>query len=325
MRAFWSTHFGPRIGLCVLAPVVLALLLLASPAQAADVVLDGIVAMVNGKIITRYDYDERVRPVYEQVRGRTLSPQELQQVESLRRQILDQMIDDLLILQDAERYKLKVSDAEVEEQIKVFREKRQLSEEEFKKQLVLQRLNREDFARNMKRDLIKHRLIGGVVSNKVVVTDTEVEQQYLERKAEFSKDSTVQLGLVLLPAGMKASELKTAIEAGQITFAQAADKYTQGPGGGHGGDIGYIAWKDLAPEWSEALRGLKPGQITQPVHIQEFEGLLQVVSLKEGEELPLESVREQIYQSLHEGKFEKVFQDYLKKQRDKAVIEYRNL
>ncbi|MBA4358225.1 MAG: peptidylprolyl isomerase, partial [Desulfovibrio sp.] len=309
----------------ILAPAVLALCLSSLPAQAADVVLDGIVATVNGKIITRYELDERMHPVYEQMRGRTLSAQEILQVDALRRKLLDQMVDDLLILQDAERYKLKVSDIEVADQVKAFREKRQLSEEDFKKQLALQRLSQEDFARNMKRDLIKHRLINGVVTTKVVVTDTEVEQQYNERKAEFSKDSMVELGLILLPAGMKALDLKAAIEAGQLTFAQAADKHTQGPGAGHGGNIGYIAWKDLAPEWSEALRGLKPGQITHPVTVQEFEGLLQVISVKEGEELPLDAVREQIYQSLHEGKYEKVFQGYLKKLRDRSVVEYRNL
>ena len=164
-----------------------------------------------------------------------------------------------------------------------------------------------------------------MVSTKVVVTDTEVEQEYNERKAEFSKDSTVQLALILLPAGMPAGELKAAIESGTMTFAQAAEKYSQGPGASQGGDIGFIAWKDLAPEWNAALRGLKAGQIAQPVHIKEFEGLLQVVSIKEGEELPLDSVREQIYNSLHEGKFDKVFKDYLEKLRGKAVIVYRNM
>ncbi|MBU1229612.1 MAG: SurA N-terminal domain-containing protein [Proteobacteria bacterium] len=325
MRAFRSLLSGNAAPLSLLAAAALALLTFASPVQAEDIVLDGIVATVNGKIITRFELDERLRPVYEQMRGRTLAPQEMLKLAELRRQTLDQMIDDLLILQDSERYKLKVSDAEVEEQIKEFRAKRQLSEEDFKKQLAMQRMSREDFIRNMRRDLIRHRLIGGVVSNKVVVTDSEVEQQYLERKAEFSKDSMVQLAMVLLPAGVKALDVKNAIETGQTTFAEAANKYTQGPGAGQGGDIGFIAWKDLAPDWSEALRGLKPGQITPPVRVQEFEGLLQVVSLKEGEELPLDAVREQIYQSLHEGKFEKVFQEYMKKQRDKAVIEYRNL
>lgn len=309
----------------LLVPCLLAVLLTAARAQAGDIVVDGIVATVNGKIITRYELDEQLRPVYEQIRGRTLSPEEMRQVEQLRRQALDRMIDDILILDDAERYKLKITDAEVEAQTKEFRDKRQLSEEDFAKQLKLQRMTRADFNRNMRRDLIKHRLIGGVVSTKVVVTDTEVEQEYNERKAEFSKDSMVQLALILLPAGMPAAELKAAIESGAMTFAQAAEKYSQGPGAGQGGDIGFIAWKDLAPEWNAALRGLKAGQIAQPVHVNEFEGLLQVVSIKEGEELPLEAVREQIYNSLHEGKFEKVFKDYLEKLRGKAVIVYRNM
>lgn len=325
MRAFRSLLSGKAAALSMLAAAALVLLSFASPVQAEDIVLDGIVATVNGKIITRFELDERLRPVYEQMRGRILTSEEMLKIAELRRQTLDQMIDDLLILQDSERYKLKVSDAEVEAQIKEFRAKRQLSEEDFKKQLAMQRMSREDFVRNMRRDLIRHRLIGGVVSNKVVVTDSEVEQQYLDRKAEFSKDSMVQLAMILLPAEVKALDVKNAIETGQTTFAEAVNKYTQGPGAGQGGDIGFIAWKDLAPDWSEALRGLKPGQITQPVRVQEFEGLLQVVSLKEGEELPLDAVREQIYQSLHEGKFEKVFQEYLRKQREKAVIEYRNL
>ena len=314
-----------RAGLLSLALLFLATVLCSAPAQAEDIVLDGVIALVNGKVITKYEHDERLLPIYEQTRGRTLSADEISQITTLRRQILDQMIDDILIQQDAERYKLKITDAEVAEQVKQFLAKRQLSEAEFKKQLSMQRMTKADFERNMRRDMIKHQLIGGLVTSKVVVTDSEVEQRYNERKAEFSKDSMVQLALILLPTGKSAQDLKAQIEAGQMSFADAANKFSQGPGVGSGGDIGYIAWKDLAPEWNKALAGLKPGQISDPVHVQEFAGLLQVVSLKEGEELPLDSVREQIYQSLHESKFEKVFQEYMQKLREKAVIEYRNL
>ncbi|MDP2848745.1 MAG: SurA N-terminal domain-containing protein [Humidesulfovibrio sp.] len=308
-----------------LALVMLSALLWRSPALAEDLVVDGVIALVNGKIVTKFDHDIRMRPVYEQARGRQLTTEEISQIATLRRKILDQMIDELLIQEDAERYKLKVTDAEVEDQVKDFLAKRQLTEAEFKTQLALQRMSRQDFVRNMRRDMIKHRLIGGVITSKVVVTDTEVEQRYNERKAEFSKDSMVQLSLILVPASMSATDLKSQIESGQLSFADAANKYSQGPGVGHGGDIGFIAWKDLAPEWNNALAGLKPGQISQPVHVQDFSGLLQVVSLKEGEELPLDAVREQIYQSLHEVKFEAVFQEYMLKLREKAVIEYRNL
>jgi Parvulin-like peptidyl-prolyl isomerase len=314
-----------RAGRFSLAFVLLAAFFCSAPALAEDVVLDGIVAQVNGKAITKFELDERMLPVYEQARGRNLTSEEMTQISNLRRQMLDQMIDDILIQEDAERYKLKITDAEVAEQTKQFMAKRKLSDEEFKHQLSLLRMTRADFERNMRRDMIKHQLIGGVVSSKVVVTDSEVEQRYNERKSEFSKDSMVQLALILVPANMSAADLKAQIEAGQISFAEAANKYSQGPGTGHGGDIGYIAWKDLAPEWNKALAGLKAGQISEPVHVQDYAGLLQVVSLKEGEELPLAAVREQIYQSLFDAKFEKVFQEYLQKLRDKAVIEYRNL
>jgi len=321
MRVFGSN----RAGHLALAVLFFAAILWCAPAQAEDVVLDGVIALVNGKAITKYELDERMLPIYEQTRGRTLSADEVAQISKLHRQILDQMIDDILIQQEAERYKIKVTDTEVNDQVKVFMEQRKLSEEEFNKQLSKQHMTRKDFERNMRRDMVKHQIIGGLVSSKVVVTDSEVEQRYQERKAEFSKDAMVQLSIILLPTEQAATDLKAKIESGAITFAEAANKYSQGPGGGHGGDIGFIAWKDLAPEWNKALTGLKAGQITNPVHVQDFAGLLQVVSLKEGEELPLDAVREQIFQSLRDSKFEKVFQEYMQKLREKAVIEYKNL
>lgn len=306
------------------ALVLLVALCAAAPAL-ADSVLDGIIVLVNGQIITRYEYDLRLAPLYEHIRGRNLSPSELAQVEQVKKQALDQMIDDILVLQDAERYKIKVSETEVDQQVKEFMTKRNLTEEQFRENLAKQRMTRDEFRRNMRRDIIKHRLIGGLVQAKVVVTDTEIENRYKERKAEYSKDSGVQLSILLLPAGMSAEQMKADIEAGTIPFADAVKKYSKGPGVDQGGDIGVIAWKDLAPEWNEALVGLKPGQITKPLKVQEFEALLLVTGIKAGEETPLEAVRDEIYQSLQEGKFEKAFQEYMDKLRQKAVIEYRTL
>lgn len=305
--------------------LVLALVFCASAPALADSVLDGIVVLVNGQIITRYEYDLRLAPLYEHMRGRSLGAAEMAQVEQVKKQVLDQMIDDILILQDADRYKIKVSDAEVDQQIKDFMTKRNITEEQFRENLAKQRMTREEFKRNMRRDIIKHRLIGGLVSAKVVVTDTEIENRYKERKAEYSKDSGVHLAILLLPAGMSAEQMKADIEGGKIAFAEAVNKYSKGPGVGQGGDVGVIAWKDLAPEWNDALAGLKPGQISKPLKIQDFEALLLVLAIKAGEETPLDSVRGEIYQSLLEGKFDKAFQEYVEKLRQKAVIEYRTL
>jgi peptidyl-prolyl cis-trans isomerase SurA len=314
----------PRAVSFFAALIVLASLC-AGRAQAEDVVLDGIVALVNGKPITAYELEERMRPVYAQTQGRSLSTDEVAQIADLRRRLLDQLIDDQLLEDEAARYKLKFSDQEVNNQVKEFLTKRNLTEEDLKRQLALQNMTREEFVRNMRRDMIKHQLIGGAVTSKVVVTDSEVQQSYEENKAAYSKDRMVQLSILLVPANLNPAELKKRIDSGEMTFADAVGKYSQGPGLGNGGDIGYIAWKDLAPEWSAALGGLKPGQVSDPVRVQDFAGLLKVVSIKEGEELPLDAVREQIYQALHQKKFEKIFQEYMLGLRAKAMIEYRNL
>jgi peptidyl-prolyl cis-trans isomerase SurA len=50
-------------------------------ARADDTVVDGVIAVVNGKIVTKYELDERMRPIYEQTRGQQLSTDDISQID----------------------------------------------------------------------------------------------------------------------------------------------------------------------------------------------------------------------------------------------------
>lgn len=306
----------------IAAVLVAALVAAAIPALAQKTVVDRIVAVVNTDIITAYELEDRLKPVMDSLKGRMLSPQEEQQITDLRRQTLNTMIDEILIDFEVKRFKIEVPDTEVQAEVANMLEERKLSEEEFDKQLKLRRTTRKEFNEKMRRDIQKHRILSHFVGSKVVIIDSEIEKEYQVRQGDYVKGKFVRLRMILVPPG-QAAKVKKQIEAKEIGFAEAADKHSIGPGAGQGGDIGSLAWKDLAPEWRAALTGLAKGQISEPFRVQEYEALLLLESVEEGESQKYLEVKDQIYQALHQAKFEKIFQEYLQQLRSKAMIEIK--
>lgn len=117
--------------------------------------------------------------------------------------------------------------------------------------------------------------------------------------------------------------MREQIVAGETTFEEAADKYTTGPGAGSGGDLGVLEWNDLAQAWHEALTGLKPGGISEPFEVQSFKALLKLDSYANTEAASFEDSKQEIYQKLYRQKQDDLFADFIKKLREKAVIELK--
>ena len=337
-----------------LRPAALALALacgLCAPALAQEEVVGRVVAVVNDRMITQYDLDLQMKPFLDKLKGRTLSTQEQEMMANARRQFLTRMVDDVLLEKEAERLKVAVTDQEVNGEIKRIKEKNNLSDQAFEMQLLSEGTTVKEFTEKMRADMLKHRMVVGMVQRKVVVTEEEIRKAYENDPKAASRSSLatsasasamgtggrIRLRLILLAGEIPAAELRSRIERKEMTFAAAADKYSRGPGQGQGGDLGELNWNDLAPQWKEALSGLKPGQITQPFKLNANEALLLLESKEEAkkkdesekkaaepEKAPIDpSVRNQIYETLYEAKMEDLFKEYIEKLRKKAVVDIR--
>lgn len=307
----------------VLAALLLALACLApAPARAAEVV-DRIVAVVNGKIVTLFELNERLKPVLDQFKGRQLSDADKQAILKLKRELLQKLIDDILLEQEVEKLKVTVSEVEVENQIQEFKLQHKLSEENLVTQLKLENMSRNEFADKMRQDILRQRLLGVMVRRKVVVTSEDVQRYYDQHKVDFAKDRSVHLALILLPPGQPAEPLRERIAKGEMSFAEAADAFSQGPGAGQGGDVGVLEWKSLAPEWRQALSGVPEGGVSAPFVINGREALLSPRSLQSGEMQDLGSIEKDIRAKIYNEKLEARFNEYMDQLRANAVIDVR--
>lgn len=293
---------------------------------AQQMVVDKIVAQVNGEVITLFELNEKVKVYTTQVEKRAFNPSD-PAITELQARILKTMVDDILLKQEATRLKVVVSDTEVDSRIREMREKGGLSDEQFNQQLRLEGMTRKEFASAIKKDILKKQLLGYMVQRKVVVTEEEVKSFYEGNKSGMKVETGQRIGLIMLGKMDEAKALKQRIASGQISFADAARKFSVGPGAAQGGDLGKVELKDLAPELRQALQNVSTGGVSEPVLLDGKPVLLTIASDTTAKAAPApsgpppyESVRDEIFERIYKEKLEKQFADYMEKLRSKSVI-----
>lgn len=324
-----------------LVPILGLCLLLAVSARAAELV-DRVVAVVNGKLITLFDVNARLTDLVQRTQGVALKPDDPQIVE-LQKQVLDSLINDILIEQEAARLKVTVSETEIDSQVDELKKKNNLTEQQLKNELLKEGLTLKQFRDRIRSDNVKKRLLGFMVHRKALVTEDEIRDYYEHNKDTLNAQASILgpktaggIGFIMVPNKKNAEELRAKIKSGAMTFADAAKRFSIGPGREQGGSLGDVQVKDLAPPLREALAAVPPGEVTQPVLLDGKAVLLvqrvaqeapakpaPVKPVPTGSAPPLEAVHDQIQEILYRQKVDKIFQDYITNLRSKAVVDVR--
>lgn len=75
----------------------------------------------------------------------------------------------------------------------------------------------------------------------------------------------VRASHVLVSTRKEALQIKKDIQSGNITFEEAAQRYSQCPSGQRGGDLGYFNRKQMVQSFADTAFDLKIGEISDPV------------------------------------------------------------
>jgi len=329
------------------AAVFVALLFSATTAFAEEY-LDRVAAVVNGEIITLYEVNERVNGYLKTDEGGVFNKNDPRLLDDLRNKLLRSMIDDILLTQEAKRLKINITDTDIEKELQGMMRKNNMTQKQFDQELVREGINRKDFMEFMRKDITKQQILSYMVQRKVLVTDEELKKAGAnpaetqaaspapEQAAPSAPAATVdgvRLGLIILPKAETAKEVRKKILSKEVSFAEAARQFSVGPAKNKGGDLGFIAFKDMSPELLAAAKGLAPGSVSDVVMLDGKPALVSasdVVKEAAGPSSasvassprPLNS-SEATYESLYKAKAEKQFQDYMIKLRSRAIIEIK--
>ena len=307
---------------CFFCVVWLLALLMPMASHAEEVMYDRILVKINDDIITLFDLEEEMKPIYTKIKGKTLTDAQKEQLKDLRKQTLENMINDKLMAQEIKKYEINIPENVIDDEIRNMKEERGLDDEQFNEMVKGDGLTMEEFRKRLKSMIEKQELLGYMVHSKVLVTDTEIQKEYEARRDDYLMEKMVELSIIMLPPDVSAVEVKKRIEDGELTFAEAAAKYSIGPGKDQGGSIGELNWSDLADEWKQSIEGVSEGGVGTPISVQGKEALLSPVKVVENRLVPLEEVRDEISSQLMQKKRDEVFDAYFDKLKQSSVIIY---
>ncbi len=293
-------------------------LLLISFNSRAEKVINRIVAVVNGEIITSYDLKKEMRSF------QLYSQSDSKFVNNIDpRMFLQKLIDEILLKEEAERLKIKVSDEEVNKRIELIKEQQNLTEEEFRKFLKMNHMTLSELKEKIRTSMMITRLLNIMVYDKVIVTPKEIREYYEIYKNLYNSPKKVKLRIIVLKDRDRLEKIREKIKKGLISFDQAAREFSIGPGADQGGELGVIKWDDLRPEFRENLKGLKEGDITKVFSIGGQYMILLVEKIYPGTHKSLKEVEEEIKRKIYEKKAEEMLKRYLAKLRKKAIMEIK--
>ena len=301
------------------------------PQAAPAAVVNRVIAEVGSEVITSADLEKMISYMEASLRPAPTPQAADQRRKELARIALDRLIEDKILAQEVERQKVKVSEQAVEGYIERMKKSNNISDEMFAAQLRRRGLTPQEYREQLKKDMLKHRLIRDQVRSQVVISDEQVNDYYKKHHDQFQNMNQVTLRALFVrvpedasPAAEEALKQKTEKLRAQAlakgNFAELAQKHSEGPGARNGGELGPLAVSDLLPAMRMALSELKPGQISPVLKVPGSFVFMQLLESSGKSGTPLQQVKEQIRAKLENDAAEKKFRDWLDELRSKTYV-----
>jgi peptidyl-prolyl cis-trans isomerase SurA len=308
-------------------------LLLASPASAR--VVEKIAAVVGEDIVLSSEVEEHAGPFMQEISAIQNPTQRAQRASALRREILDRLVDERLIIQQAAELKLSVSSEDVDRSIEqIKRENGGLTDAQLSAELVKAGQSMASYRQEIKKQILRYRVLNIAVGSKVTVSDNDVQSYY---DGHMKSGDHVQVRashiFLALPENADAvtlkgkeklaAELLERARSGE-DFAKLAKEFSQDPATREeGGDLGYFGRDMLPKPIEEMVFAMKIGEVRGPVRADRGFHVIKLVDRRTKEVKPLADVKEELRGQLRQKEMERQTKNFLSDLRKRTLVDIR--
>ena len=251
-------YIGITIALIVVIVIVLALIRYTGTDKQPTVSgqEDDVVALVNGEKIYAADVDKK----FEQL------PVALQQATS-KKDILDQIIEEKIIDQEAAKVGVAVTDEEVTDAFNILLQQSQITREQFMQSIAEQGVSFDDFMEVFKSRILVSKLFNATTLSNTQVSESEAKEYYDNNPDMFVQEEQVRASHILVNTSEEAEQIKARLDAGE-DFAELAKEFSIDPSNVDGGQLGVFGRGVMVPEFEDAAFSLEVGEYSEPVQTQ---------------------------------------------------------
>jgi parvulin-like peptidyl-prolyl isomerase len=295
------------------------------------VTADTVMAEVNGVKITYGELEKNVREQIPNVTGHgTISPARLRE-RAL--EMLEEMITDELVLQEAKRLHLSVDAKQVDAELKRQRA-RFASEEKYQDALKQRHLTEKLYRQRLERAVLIQQVITHEVTDKVTVTDDDLAAYYRDHRDKFQIPMQYRLRLLLVSVDPSATpddweqarkrtlDFKNRGSKSEDFAALARQFSGDAETRSKGGDTGLIHHGQLGlTDVEDAVEPLKPGEITDPVRTIYGFYLARVEEKRPGRQQTFDEVNKPLFrQELMESRRRERYREWMEGLKSQAKI-----
>jgi len=137
--------------------------------QAAPKVLDSVVAVVNNNVILQSEVNEVLRNV-----KASTDPQNLPDDKTLKQQIIDRLINENLILQQAKKLNITVSEEDITATIKSIAAKNNMTVDELRSYLASVGMSYSSYRNKISNEILIDQARMNIIKQRIFISDREV-------------------------------------------------------------------------------------------------------------------------------------------------------
>ena len=283
---------------------------------AAGQVVEEIVAVVNDDIITLSQYKEQYDSTIQQMRAVFQGEEYEKQLAMLKKEMLNMMITDLLLMQQAKEKNLNVGEQLKAAVENIKKENNIASDDDLKRGLRQQGMDYDQWLRQLEENMLKQGVIYSEVDRSIVLDDSEIVGYYKLHLQEFTEPEEYKIRAVYLSTEGKApaalEEMKKEIEGkvkGGEPFNVLAKEYSDGPAKESEGDLGTFKKGELDKALELAVSKLKTGETSGWVETKNGWYLLKLEEKKDSRLMTFEEVKKNVEERLYTQKKDKKLEE----------------
>ncbi|MGB5222247.1 MAG: SurA N-terminal domain-containing protein [Polyangiales bacterium] len=294
------------------------------PGLARADVVERVVGTVNNDAIFLSDLRMRAVPFLPQVADASTEAERKERLKTLYEELLTLLIDEKLIRQIASQSGIRVTDADVDMAVENLRMQNNLTEEQFKEALAAQGLSEAQYRQDLKKQLVRLKVMNERVRSRVNITEEEVRAQYEERARESGGEVRYEVSHVMIPVAKTASATEVAAirqKAVEIRASLTPENFTARAEELGGGALGWISPNDLPPELEKSLVGLGAGEISEPIRGNTGFHIFFIQDLQVGSDFPTyDEMKQELFREMLDAAMSRQEKIFLDEIRRKAVI-----
>lgn len=298
---------------------LMALLTLFSGLSYATEVIDRIVAIVNDDIITLSDFNKYIVSLPKQT------------VEINKDQALNDLVEQMILTQEAAKLGITVTDAEIDRSIESVKGKLDMSDEQMNEMLNKQNLTTEQFRNQWRLQILSGKLVSTLVKGRIAVTDEEIKDLYKQYYGEIENADEVEIAHILISfdaseeqqALQKANKVAELAKSGS-NFSKLVSEYSDDTfSKDKEGALGYFNKGELVSELEDVVSVTEVGKTSGPVKTISGFHIIKVLDRNTLDESSVDQYREQLRQEIYKQKVTEELEKYIAGIRENAYIEIK--